>query len=185
MEHCDFHQHFLECDGRMKVSLVVAYAKNHVIGDGGKLPWRFSADLKMFKELTLGKAILMGRKTWDSLPRKPLPGRVNIVLTRSTTFVADGALVANSVEGALDMARDAEMDEVMVIGGGDIYKSFLPFASRIYATELSMAVDGDTLFPVLAPGSWIEFSRKRLHETPEDTVSGDLVIYERIDPTLG
>lgn len=169
----------------MKVSLVVAYATNRVIGDGGKLPWRFSADLKMFKELTLGKAILMGRKTWDSLPRKPLPGRVNIILTRSTTFVADGALVAKSVEGALDMARHAEMDEVMVIGGGDIYQSFLPFASRVYATELSMAVDGDTLFPVLAPGSWIEFSRKRLPETPEDTVSGDLVIYERIDPTLG
>jgi dihydrofolate reductase len=169
----------------MKISLIVACARNRVIGVSGKLPWRFAADLKAFKEITLGKAVIMGRKTWDSLPRKPLPGRVNIVLTRSPTFFAEGALVATSVQHALDLARAAKMDEAMIIGGSQIYDSFLPHASRIYATELNTALQGDTLFPVLDVGHWNEVSRTRLQESAGDTVKGEIVIYDRREYPVG
>ncbi len=163
----------------MRVSLIVAVAMNRVIGDGGKLPWRFSSDLKKFKEITTGKAVIMGRKTWDSLPRKPLPGRLNIVVSRSSAFSAEGASVASSVDAALLLASQAGQGEVMVIGGAEIYRAFLPRADRIYVTELKTAVEGDTTFGALAPDQWRETGRERLSPSPGDNVEGDFVIYDR------
>lgn len=134
------------------ISLVYAQSRNGIIGDAGGLPWHIPSDLKRFKETTLGKPVIMGRKTWDSLPRKPLPGRVNIVITRQPDFVAEGVHVVSGVEAALAMAGD--VPEVCVIGGGDIYRQFLPLASRIYLTEVDVTVSGDTPAPVLAPEQW-------------------------------
>jgi dihydrofolate reductase len=162
----------------MRVSLIVAVAKNRVIGDSGKLPWRFSSDLKKFKEITTGKAVIMGRKTWDSLPRRPLPGRLNIVVTRSAGFNADGASVAASVEAALSIAAQAGHGEVMVIGGAQIYKAFLSRADRVYATELDSSIVGDTTFDALSPDKWQESGRETLPFSPGDTVTGDFVTYD-------
>ena len=138
------------------ISLVYAQSKNGVIGDAGGLPWHIPSDLKRFKETTLGKPIIMGRKTWDSLPRKPLPGRLNIVITRQKHFVAEGAVVVADVAAAVVAAGDVA--EVCVIGGGEVYRQFLPVASRIYLTEIDMVVEGDTPAPRLDPSEWLEVS---------------------------
>ncbi len=166
----------------MRVSLIVAVSRNRVIGDGGRLPWRFSGDLKKFKEVSSGKAIIMGRKTWDSLPRKPLPGRFNIVMTKMQGFEAQGASTATSVENALSLASDTQHDEIMIIGGAEIYKAFLPIANRIYATELDTDIVGDATFEVLNPEIWQETGRERLAASPLDTVAGEFVTYDRRDP---
>ncbi len=128
----------------MRISLIVATSANHVIGVRGELPWRLPGDFSYFKRTTLGKPILMGRRTWDSIGR-PLPGRQNIVITRKPGFEAPGARVAASPEAALELAGDAA--EVMVIGGGQIYTAFMDRAERIYLTRVHAHVDGDTFFP--------------------------------------
>jgi dihydrofolate reductase len=136
------------------ISLVYAQSRNGFIGVDGGLPWHLPSDLKRFKETTLGKPIIMGRKTWDSLPRKPLPGRINIVVTRQSGFVAEGAIVVASVAAALHAAGNVE--EVCVIGGGEIYHLFLPHATRIYVTDVDADVAGDTRAPILNPAHWRE-----------------------------
>jgi dihydrofolate reductase len=144
-----------------EVVLVVAIADNGVIGKNGAIPWHISADMKRFKALTLGHTVVMGRKTWDSLPRKPLPGRINVVVTRQAGWQAEGAVVANSLEGAIAGASGA----VMVIGGGEIYQSALPLASRIELTEVHADFEGDARF-VLDRSGWRESARED-HVTPE------------------
>jgi dihydrofolate reductase len=139
------------------IALVYAQSKNGVIGADGGLPWHIPSDLKAFKENTFGKPIIMGRRTWDSLPRKPLPGRQNIVITRQENWIAPGADVASNVSDALLLAGD--VPEVCVIGGGEIYGLFLAIADRIYLTEVDVTVPGDTLAPVLNPAEWWEVSR--------------------------
>ena len=133
------------------ISLVVAASENGVIGVKGALPWRLSADLRRFKEITMGKPIVMGRLTWDSIGR-PLPGRQNIVITRQPGFRADGADVVATPAEALRAAGD--VDEVMVIGGGQIYDLFLPKASRVYLTRVLADIDGDAWFPALDDATW-------------------------------
>ena len=133
------------------ISLIVAAADNDVIGADGGLPWRLSDDLRRFKAVTMGKPIIMGRKTWESIGR-PLPGRHNIVLTRRGDFDAPGATVAASVGEALAVAGDAA--EVMVIGGGEVYALFLPRASRVYLTRVHATVEGDARFPPLGDSEW-------------------------------
>ncbi|WP_421694753.1 dihydrofolate reductase [Aestuariivirga sp.] len=140
------------------ISFVVAVSRNGVIGREGGLPWHISSDLKRFKEITMGKPVVMGRKTWDSLPRKPLPGRRNIVLTRAKSFSAEGAEVAGTVEDALALCAGAP--EVAVIGGGEIYRLFWPLVDRLYLTEVDLVVEGDTRFPELVPGEWREMGRE-------------------------
>ncbi len=139
------------------ISLVVAASTNNVIGVAGDLPWHLSDDLKRFKALTMGKPIVMGRKTFESIGRA-LPGRQNIVITRQPDFSAEGCDVVASVEAAI--AKAANADEVMVIGGGEIYRLFLPLAERIYLTRVNVEVEGDTLFPELDANSWQEVSRE-------------------------
>ena len=142
----------------MSVTLILAAAENGVIGKDGAIPWHISDDLKRFKALTLGKTVVMGRKTWDSLPRKPLPGRRNIVVTRQKTWQADGAETM-----ALEQALEA--DEVFVIGGAEIYRAALPRTDRIELTEVHRAFDGDAEFEFDRKG-WKEIARED-HATPE------------------
>jgi dihydrofolate reductase len=159
------------------VSLVVAVSRNGVIGKAGGLPWHISSDLKLFKAITLGKPIIMGRKTWESLPRKPLPGRINIVITRQKNFVTEGAVVVSNAAAALQAAGSAP--EIAIIGGGEIYQMFLPLAGRIYLTEVDLDVDGDTYFPSLKPDEWNE-TRNQLHERgPQDSAGFTLRVYDR------
>lgn len=141
----------------MTITLVVAMADNGVIGRDGGLPWLLPADLKHFKAVTLGKPVIMGRRTWLSIGR-PLPGRRNIVVTRGDTLHAAGIEIVPSPEAALKAASAA--GEVMVIGGAAIYRAFLPMASRIELTEIHGSVDGDTYFPEWSRADWMETRRE-------------------------
>ncbi len=136
------------------ISLVYAQSRNGIIGADGGLPWRLPSDLRRFKEMTLGKPIIMGRKTWEGLPKRPLPGRMNIVVTRQKTFAAEGAVVVDSVTAAISAAGN--VPEICVIGGGEIYRMFLPLADRIYLSEVDVDVVGDTKAPVLNAAEWRE-----------------------------
>ena len=135
------------------LTIVVAAAENRVIGRNNQLPWRLPDDLKRFKEVTLGKPVVMGRKTYDSIG-KPLPGRTNIVVTRQSGLAIAGCVVVGSLDEALIAAQDAR--EVMLIGGAQLYQSALPNVGRVELTRVHAAVDGDTLFPVLDPTQWRE-----------------------------
>ena len=136
-----------------RVSLIVAMAQNGVIGRGNRLPWRLPEDLRRFKASTMGKPILMGRKTFESIGH-PLAGRLNIVLTRDAHWSATGVAVVHTVEAALAAAGDA--GELMVIGGAEIYQLVMPFARRIYLTHVHAEVAGDTFFPAFDPTQWVD-----------------------------
>ena len=138
----------------MRVSLVVAMDRNRLIGADGGLPWRLPADLARFKRLTLGHPILMGRRTWESLPRRPLPERRNLVPSRRADFDAEGAEVVPSLEHALALLQGS--DELMVIGGAQVYAALLPRADRLYVTEVDGVFGGDTWFPPVDAGEWRE-----------------------------
>jgi dihydrofolate reductase len=146
------------------LALVAARASNGVIGRDGALPWRLKSDLALFKATTLFKPILMGRRTWDSLPKKPLPGRANFVLSRDGTFEPTGAVVCERFEEALSMAREqAEEDgatEVCVIGGVALFELALPKARRLYLTEVQAEVEGDVRFPAFDAAAWREVRRE-------------------------
>lgn len=143
----------------MKLSLIAAAANNNVIGRNNELPWHLPQDLKYFKSVTLGKPVIMGRKTFESIG-KPLPGRTNIVITRQSDWQHAGVLVASSVQDALELAENFRnelgqtADEVMVIGGAEIYRHALPIADRVYLTRIEKNVDGDAYFPVLPDEQW-------------------------------
>jgi len=142
----------------MIVSLVLAMAENGVIGKDGALPWRIPEDMRHFKALTMGKPCIMGRKTWDSLPKKPLPGRANIVVTRDRNFHAEGAIVAHSLDEAF--ARAGNTEEIAIIGGAEIYAAALPHAHRIYLTEVHAAFEGDASMPPFDRAIWRETARE-------------------------
>ena len=159
------------------ISLIVAASTNNVIGVGGDLPWRLSADLRRFRALTTGKPIVMGRKTYESIGR-PLPERQNIVVTRQAGYVAEGCDVVDSTQAALDAAGDA--DEVMVIGGSHIYAVFLPLAGRIYLTRVHAEIDGDAFLPEIPNGEW-SVSSSELHSADDtNDYSTEFVVLERI-----
>lgn len=143
-----------------RISLVVAVADNGVIGLKGGMPWRLPADMKHFKTVTMGHPVVMGRKTWESIG-KPLPGRANIVLTRSAGFEAPGAEVVHDLESALTAAARAPGGEdVMIIGGAALYEFVLPEADVIYLTEVHAEPEGDTFFPAFERAEWRETSRE-------------------------
>lgn len=135
----------------IKLSLIVARARNGAIGKDGDLPWRLSDDLKHFKATTKGCPVLMGRKTWESLPRRPLPGRDNIVLSRDGAYRADGARVFTSLPAAIaagqSLSAAAGQQECFIVGGEAIYAAALPFADRLYITEVDIEIEGDAFFP--------------------------------------
>ncbi len=159
------------------ISLIYAQSRNGIIGRDGGLPWHISSDLKRFKELTLGKPIIMGRKTWDSLPRKPLPGRLNIVVTRQHGFVAEGAHVVQSVDAAIALAGDAA--EICVIGGAEIYRQMLPRARRIYLTEVDLVAEGDAHAPHLDPAAWKTVAEQHFPRGTKDDADFTLRTLER------
>lgn len=166
------------------ISIIVAVAQNNAIGKDNDLLWHISDDLKRFKSLTSGHPVIMGRNTWNSLPRRPLPKRRNIVLTHDMTFCDEGAEVAHSISAVLDMVRDEE--ESFVIGGGSIYKEFLPFAERLYVTHVWQDFEADVFFPeidmsvfvkvdeterMFDEGSGLTYSYAEYHLRPERKAS--------------
>ncbi len=164
------------------VALVVAVAMNGVIGRRGRLPWRIPSELRHFKRITMGKPLIMGRKTFVSLG-KPLAGRDNIVLTRDRDFSAEGAIVAASAEETLEIARkcaaDRGAEEIMVIGGAEIYTQMLPKADRIYLTRVHAEPEGDVFFTLPDAGEWRETSRMLQDEGPDDEFAYTLTVFDR------
>lgn len=170
--------------GGIKLAIVVAVAKNGVIGRDGDLPWRIPSDLKRFKQVTLGKPVVMGRKTWDSLPRKPLPGRANFVISRSLSAAA-GASVFADVDACLAEARgaaiEAGVDEVCLIGGAQLYANLLPRVDRIYLTEVDLEPEGDAGFPALSPDDWREVSAETVKPADGDDAGFTLRVLDRVE----
>jgi dihydrofolate reductase len=156
-----------------QIVFVVAMADNGVIGAGGDIPWRIPEDMKRFKALTMGHPLVMGRKTWESLPRRPLPGRTNIVITRDTSYVADGAVVVHTLDEALARARAENPAEIAIIGGAEIYRTALPHATRIELTEVHKDVEGDVRMPAFDRTVWRETAR-------EDRTTNDGLAYSYV-----
>jgi dihydrofolate reductase len=166
----------------MKLAFVVAVAKNGVIGRGGGLPWRLPSDLKHFKKLTVGKPILMGRRTWDSIGR-PLPGREAIVITRDLNFSADGAHVAHSIDAGLALAQEQAKrmgaDTIMIVGGSDLFAALLDRADIIHLNEVDLEPEGDVLFPPLDPARWVEVACEAPPRAANDEANVRFLTYAR------
>ncbi|WP_111805225.1 type 3 dihydrofolate reductase [Aeromonas allosaccharophila] len=141
----------------MKISMIAAMAHDRVIGKDNQMPWHLPADLAHFKRVTLGKPVLMGRKTFESIGR-PLPGRRNLVISRNPGYQAEGIEVVGSVEAALALLASSAVEELMVIGGGHLYAEMLPSADRLYLTQIDLAVEGDTRFPAFDDGQWLRIA---------------------------
>jgi dihydrofolate reductase len=168
----------------MHIAIYVAIAENGVIGSKGGLPWRLSTDLKRFKAGTMGKPIIMGRKTWESFPKRPLPGRLNVIVTRDKAYRAEGAETASSLQDAVALATIrarcmAGADEICVIGGGEIYAQALPLADRLHVTHVLAKVDGDTVFPPIDPEIWYLVSAEDFPAGEKDTHATRYAVYER------
>jgi dihydrofolate reductase len=165
-----------------RIAFVVAAAENGVIGRNGQLPWRLPTDLKRFRKLTLGKPIIMGRKTYDSIG-KPLDGRDTIVVTRRRDFTAAGVHVVGSVAEALAMGRrlasERGVDEVMVIGGADIFASAMEDADRIYLTLVHGKPEGDVRIALPEPSHWQEIAREPMLQSPQDQFPADFIVLDR------
>ena len=164
-----------------KLSLIAAVARNRIIGHGNRLPWHLPGDMRHFRETTRGRPVLMGRKTWESLPEKfrPLPGRRNIVVTRDPGYAAPGAQCARSLEDAIRLADDG--GEIFVIGGAALYRDALPLADRLYLTEIDADIAGDASFPPLPATDWKETSRSRPIE--EAGLAYTFAVYQRTQST--
>lgn len=148
------------------IVLVVAVADNGVIGAGGAIPWRIADDMKRFKAITMGKPLIAGRKTWESFPRRPLPGRTNIVITRDAGYRAEGAVVVHSLDEALARARSENPSEIIIAGGAEIYTQVLPRAARIELTQVHASPQGDAHLAPFDPKVWRETAREE-HATAE------------------
>lgn len=157
--------------------MVVAASTNNVIGVAGELPWRLPEDLRRFKELTMGKPIVMGRRTYESIGR-PLPGRRNIVVSRRADLRIDGCELVNSPEAALSLARAGGSPEVMIIGGAQLYKALLPQAMRIHMTRVHTIIEGDAFFPELPPDEWQVTWSQPHHATPGQPLAYTFEILE-------
>ncbi|HZW15468.1 MAG TPA: dihydrofolate reductase [Brevundimonas sp.] len=154
------------------LALVVARARNGVIGRDGGLPWRLRSDLQRFKAVTMGKPCIMGRRTWDSLPLKPLPGRLNLVLSKDESFEAKGAVVCTTLDEAVEIARETAeedgVDEICVIGGTALFGMALPRAKRLYLTEVEAEPEGDAVFPAFDEAAWVEVSSEAVPAGEKD-----------------
>lgn len=170
------------------IALVVARGRNGVIGKDGDLPWSLRSDLQRFKAVTMGKPCIMGRATWESLPLKPLPGRLNIVLTRDLSYQesgkARGAVVCASLDEAIDIARETAVDddvhEVCVIGGAGIFEAVLPRTKRLYLTEVEAEPEGDTWFPTFDETQFREVEAERHEPGEKDDHAHTFRVLERI-----
>ena len=174
--------------GRRPVVMIAAVSETGVIGRDNQLPWRLSSDLRRFKALTMGKPMIMGRKTWESIGRA-LPGRRTIVVSRDPGFAADGVIVAGTVGDAFVLARDAavEMDagEIAVVGGGQIYAAAMRDADRLEITEVHCRLEGDAVFPEIRPSDWREVARQEVPAGEKDDHAMAFVTFERARPGGG
>jgi len=167
----------------LKIGIHVAIAENGVIGRAGGLPWRLSTDLKRFKADTMGSPVIMGRRTFESVGR-PLPGRLNIVVTRHRDWHAEGVETAPSLTDAIRLGREGAIQmpvarEICVIGGGEIYNAALPLTDILHVTHVLAAVDGDTFFPAIDPTVWAEISSTEVPAGERDSYPTRHVVYER------
>ncbi len=167
----------------MTIGIHVAVARNGVIGSKGQLPWRLSTDLKRFKRMTMGKPVVMGRKTWDSIG-KPLPGRLNIVVTRDRDWACEGAVRAGSLDEALEIATACAAkdgaDEVAVIGGGEIFRQVMARADRLYVTHVEADIDGDVDMPEISHSDWMEVTSESVPAGERDSHPTRYVEYVRV-----
>ena len=167
----------------MQIVLIAAVAENGVIGRAGGMPWRLKSDMRHFRGLTLGKPVVMGRKTYLSLSIKPLPGRTNIVVSRDKDFSLAGAIVAPSLDAALDAARGDALrrgvDAIMVIGGADIYAQAMPLAQRLEITRVHLKADGDAVFPPIDPTVWRQSAGTAHPAGPDDDAPYEIATYIR------
>ena len=166
----------------VKQVIVVAVSRNGIIGRDGDMPWRLSTDLKRFKALTLGKPVIMGRKTFQSIGR-PLPGRANVIVTRAGDFDTEGVAVANSLPAAVAQASElavaAELEEICIIGGGEIYRQAMATADILHVTHVETEVDGDTCFPPIDPGLWQADAEVLVPAGEKDSYATRFVTYLR------
>ena len=164
----------------LRLSILVAMARNRVIGQNNKLPWHLPADLKHFKFLTMGQTIVMGRKTYESIGR-PLPGRANIIITRQTNYEVPGAIVVNSIEDALQICKETSTinNENFIIGGEELYRQTLKICQRMYITEIQKDFEGDTFFPEFDPNDWEETQRNKHFSDSDNNMEYHFVILDR------
>jgi dihydrofolate reductase len=165
----------------MKISLIAALTQNHVIGKNNDLPWHLPDDMKYFMQTTKQHHVIMGRKNYESIPEKfrPLPNRTNIVVTHQNNFHAPNCAVVNSLEQGIALAKKNNEQELFIIGGAEIYKLAMPFAKRLYLTEIQTELEGDTYFPTFDKQHWAEVSRTH-HTTDEKHLYAfDFVVYEK------
>lgn len=167
----------IDTNKKPNLSIIVAVAENRAIGKNNDLLWHLSDDLKRFKKLTTGHPVVMGRRTWESLPKRPLPGRRNIVFTQNPDFKAEGAEVVHSVNGLFEALKDCD-EEVFIMGGAAIYNLLLPFTNRLYVTRVYRDFDGDVFFPVI---DMSEFNLVNLGDPLFDEESGLDYAYEEYD----
>lgn len=160
------------------ISMIAAVAENGVIGSQQAIPWRIPSDMAFFKATTMGKPIVMGRKQFETVGR-PLPGRRNIVVTRQTGFQPEGVVVCHDIDAALATAAANGADEVMVIGGGELYRQLMPRADRLYITHVDLTPEGDVYFPPIAAEEWAVVDLPEVSPSPKDEASYRVKVYER------
>jgi len=167
------------------LSIIVAQSQNRVIGRDNKLPWRLPNDLQYFKRMTMGKPVIMGRKTFAEDIGRPLPGRTNIVVTRNSEFSYEGVVCVPSVEAAIEYAEDINLingvEEAMVIGGGEIYRQALALAERLYITQVHAEVEGNVYFPELDYGDYQEIAREDFSASGDNPYDYSFVVYQRVE----
>lgn len=172
----------MSSENKVMISLIVAMASNRVIGRNNQLPWSLPSDLKYFKSMTMGKPIVMGRKTFESIG-KPLPGRTNIVVTNNRAFKAEGVSVVHSLDEAIELATEValgdDVAELMVIGGAQLYEAILPRVERLYLTEVQAEVEGDAWFPALDFSQWNESHRDDFQAVDATLYGYSFVVYDR------
>lgn len=162
----------------MIISLIAAVAENNVIGYKGKIPWQIPADFKYFKEITMGHCLIMGQTTHESIG-KPLPGRLNIILTFDKKYKSKGCVVVNSIDEALTVAKKKKEREVFVIGGASIYKQFIDLSDKLYITKVKGKFKGDTFFPTIDPEKWKLVSKIENKADEKNPYNFDFLVYER------
>lgn len=166
----------------IKIAMIAGVAENGVIGSDQTIPWRIPSDFAYFKRTTLGKPIIMGRKQYETVG-KPLPGRTNIVVTRQADYQPEGVLVFNDLDEAIEKAREIAradgVDEIMIIGGGDLYAQLMDRADRLYITHIDLAPSGDVRFPAINPAIWAVVDTPEVASNPKDEASYRVKVYER------
>ena len=169
-------------NSKVRISLIAAIAKNGVIGEKGEIPWYLPSDFAYFKKTTLNKPIIMGRKTFESIG-KALPKRTNIIISRQKEYQPDNTIVINSIDGAIKIAKDIairdDVDEIMIIGGANIYQQTIDVAERLYISHVALDIKGDSIFPKIDENIWQVINEPRIEKSPKDSTIYKVKIYEK------